>query len=65
MLMSPVFKPFMMLRHCCCDVVTLNVDMTFLLRLCFDVGILSCDAVTLTWSSVVLCDVATDVLEMS
>ena len=46
MLMSHMFKPFLMSRHCCCDVATLNVDVSLLLRLCSDVTTLSCDVKT-------------------
>ena len=32
-----MFRPFLMSRHCCCDVATLSVDVTLQLRLCSDV----------------------------
>ena len=64
MLMSLVFKPFVISRQHCCDVATLNVNVSLLLRLCYDVETLSCDVATLTWSSTVMCDVATDVVAM-
>ena len=44
--MSHVFKPFLMSRYCYCDVATLNVDVSLLLRLCFDVATLSSDVAT-------------------
>ena len=56
-LRSPMFNPFMMLQHYCCDVMTLNVYVALLLRLCSNVATLSCDVATLTWSSTVMCDV--------
>ena len=52
-----VSKPFMISRHCCCDVATLNVDVALLLRLCSNVVTLSCDVATLTCSSTIMCDV--------
>ena len=47
------------------DVATLNVDISLRLRLCSDVTTLSCDIVTLTWSSTVMCDVVANVVAMS
>ena len=49
-----MFKPFLMSQHCFCDVVTLDVDVVLLLRLCFDVT-------TLSYSSVVMRDVVANV----
>ena len=43
-------------------VATLQVDVTLVLRLCFDVVTLSYDVVKLTWSSTVMCDVVVDVV---
>ena len=54
-----------MSRHRSCDVATLQVDVTLLLRLCFDVATLSCDVTKLTWGSIVMCDVAANVVAMS
>ena len=48
-----MFRPFLMSRHCCCDVATLRVDVALLVRLCSDFMTLTYDVATLLLSTAV------------
>ena len=50
---SLVFRPFLITRHYCSNVVALSVDVTLQLRLCSEVVTLSCDVATLPLSAAV------------